>query len=348
MEFGLWTPLPHVIRQERRMEAALADLERGDGAHGPDLAFEFAVDAIQRAEHFGFVSTLLAQRYLGPDLEAWTLAAALAMKTKTIELMVAVHPGIMTPQVVAKQAASLDRVSQGRCAINIVNGHWVDEFNLFGNGTWIADPEARYRRMDEFIKVMRGLWTEPHLQIEGEYYQANLACALENKNQKVAVPEVGSIQVRPHRNHVPAIYAASRASSGKRVIAQHCDVWFAEYKPGYCNFEMNLEAIKRDVVDMTAVCTQAGRKLRFGLNPLVVCEDTMAAATSAADWIEDPNNKDRISNSLGAGLVGTPKLIAERICRLQEAGIDNLMLRFTPMEQGLERFGQEVIPLLRG
>jgi FMNH2-dependent dimethyl sulfone monooxygenase len=301
---------------------------------------------VRKAESYGFANTLIAQRYLGPDLEAWSLASALAPLTSTIELMVAVHPGMVTPQVVAKMAASLDRISGGRCAINIVNGHWVEEFNLFGNGAWLADADARYRRMDEFIRVLRMLWTEPDVVFRGEFFNVDLPASLENKAQKVVVPDAGDIQVKGFGQHAPAIYAASRSAPGKKTIAENCDVWFAEYKPGYANFEQNLEKIRNDVADMSDVCAKAGRKVGFGLNPLVVCEETMEKALALADAIEDPANKDRISNSLGAGLVGTPDVIAERILRLASVGITDLMLRFTPMQDGLDRFGQQVMPLL--
>ena len=346
MIFGLWTPVPHVIRTEERMTRALASHEDSSDAKG-DEAFDFAVDVIRQAESFGFDNTLIAQRFLGPDLEAWTLATALAMRTTSIEVMVAVHPGVVAPQVVAKMGATLDRISRGRCAINIVNGHWVEEFQLFSNGGWIADPETRYRRMEEYILVIKGLWSDPDFRFAGEFYQVDIPAALSNKKQRVSVPEEGRIQVKPFGRHTPPLYAASRAPTGKRIIAEHCDAWFAEYRPGYRNFEQNLQKISDDVSDMASVCERAGRRIGFGLNPLVVCESTMEKAIAVADFIEDPKNADRIANSLGAGLVGTPEVIAERIRKLENAGIDRLMLRFTPMSEGLQRFGAEVMPLLK-
>ncbi len=69
------------------MTRAIANHENNSDADG-DEAFDFAVDIIRQAEGFGFDNTLIAQRYLGPDLEAWTLATALAMRTSAIEVMV--------------------------------------------------------------------------------------------------------------------------------------------------------------------------------------------------------------------------------------------------------------------
>src|SRR5260370_24651921 len=114
MQFGIWTPLPHTIRPEPGMERATVELKSGRAGR-KDGSFEFACDVVRRADELGFDTTLIAERFLGPDLSAWVLASALAMVTKRIELMVAVHPGMVTPQVVAKMASSLDRISGGRC-----------------------------------------------------------------------------------------------------------------------------------------------------------------------------------------------------------------------------------------
>ena len=168
MQFGIWTPLPHTIRPEPEMDRAVTLLKAGEhGAGGQDEAFQFACDVIRRADELGFDTTLIAQRYLGPDLDAWVLATALAMVTKRIELMVAVHPGMITPQVVAKMGSSLDRISGGRFSINIVNGWWQEEFDLFSNGTWIGDAE-RYPRMGEFIQVLKGTLDRFRFQFRGQ------------------------------------------------------------------------------------------------------------------------------------------------------------------------------------
>ena len=52
-------------------------------------------------------------------------------------------------------------------------------------------------------------------------------------------------------------------------------------------------------------------------------------------------------NALGAGLVGTPQLLAERLRHYEKIGIDIMMTRFTPMKEGIETFGTNVIPLMR-
>jgi FMNH2-dependent dimethyl sulfone monooxygenase len=334
MRLGVWTPLPHTIRAEPAMDAGVRQVTTRGGEGLPDQSSRFALEVVRKAEALGFESTLIAERLLGPDLEAWILATALAAQTSSIEIMPAVHPGIVTPQVVAKMGASLDRISGGRFAINIVNGWFQQEFELFSNGAWIEASDARYRRMDEFVRVVKGLWTEDDFSLDGEFYRV--------KNATLPMKPVQ----RPH----PPIYTASRADSGKDVIARYCDVWFVLYAPDYRAFEQSFAAIRQDIAALTARARDFGRTLRYGMNAHVVCADTMAEAHARAEDLEQYGKRDRIASTaaraLGAGLVGTPELIAERMRRYEEIGVDLFLMHFHPMLEGLDTFATRVMPLL--
>jgi dimethylsulfone monooxygenase len=55
-----------------------------------------------------------------------------------------------------------------------------------------------------------------------------------------------------------------------------------------------------------------------------------------------------VSNrGLKAGLTGTPEQIAERIVEFEQAGVELLLLQFSPQLEEMERFAEEVIPLVR-
>ena len=334
MRFGVWTPLPHTIRPEPRMQQAIAELSTPGSGEGLDASYRFALDVVREAESAGFDSTLIAQRYLGPDLDAWMLSSALAAHTTTIEIMPAVHPGIVLPQLVAKFATSLDRISAGRAAVNIVNGWWADEFNMYGNGSWIADPAARGRRMSEFIAVLNGLWTENPFTFEGEFFTVKEA----------------RLPTAPRRRPHPPLYAASRSGPGKDIIARHCDVWFAAYKPGFRNFEENIAGIARDVAEMRQKAQSYGRELRFGLSTHLICRDSLGEAHAQADALEAYGATSRIALvpalALGAGLVGTPEVIIDRIERYCALGMELLMLHFHPMMEGLHTFIDRIMPKL--
>src|SRR5260370_9682953 len=147
------------------MEAGIHKVKTRAAEDASDKSFQFALDVVARAEALGFDITLIAERLLGPDLEAWMLAAALAARTKKIQIMPAVYPGMVTPQLVAKMGATLDRITGGRFAINVVNGWFQKEFELFSHGPWIESSDARSRRMDRFFRVSEGLASEGHFPI---------------------------------------------------------------------------------------------------------------------------------------------------------------------------------------
>lgn len=333
MRLGIWTPLPHTIRHEPAMLEGIRQVgTRGDAS--ADKSFQFALDVVSKGEALGFDITLIAERLLGPDLEAWMLTAALAARTKAIQVMPAVYPGMITPQLAAKMGATLDRITGGRFAINVVNGWYQKEFELFSNGGWIASSDARYDRMNEFVRVLKGLWSEDHFTFAGEYYRADDA----------------TLPQKPVRMPHPPIYTASRADSGKDVIAEHCDLWFVNYQPDYRRYEESFALIKKDVADLAQRAREFGRTLSFGMSAHVSCADTLAEAQARADELELYGQRDRVASTaargLGACLVGTPELIAARMRQYEEIGVELFLLNFHPMLEGLETFAKYVMPLL--
>ena len=335
LRFGVWTPLPHTTAPEPRMDAAVHELSAQGAGEGEDKSLRFVIDFLQKAERLGFDMTLIAARHLGPDLEAWTLASALAMQTSRMELMVAAHPGINTPQMVAKMGASLDRISGGRCCINVVNGWNEEEFETFGNGAWPNDEDERYQRMDEYVQVMRGLWIQDPFTFEGDFYRV--------KNS--------ALPLKTRRTPTIPLYAASRSAAGKETIARYCDHWFVPDKRDFRLYEETLALASDEMRKMNDRAAQLGRSIGYGMSAHIVCEKSVEAARTKAEVLEEHGRKARYNRSsisgLAAGLVGTPELIAERIARYEEHGLGLMLYQFNPMEEGLERFVAEVLPLLR-
>ena len=69
--------------------------------------------------------------------------------------------------------APLDRISNCGFAVNIVNGCWKREIEVCGNGVWLDRNDDRYIRMDEYMQVMKGLWTKDDFSFEGLYYNVD-------------------------------------------------------------------------------------------------------------------------------------------------------------------------------
>ena len=334
MQFGIWTPLPHTTAPEPRITQAIQDLTTAGQSDGVDRSLQFAIDMVRKAEAHGFITTLIAARHLGPDLEAWTLATALAMQTSTIEIMVAAHPGIIPAQMVAKMGASLDRISGGRLALNVVNGWNVEEFDTFGNGAWQLTEPDRYQRMDEFIQVVKGLWTEETFSFAGRFYKVSDS----------------NLPLKTVRQPNPPIYAASRNPEGKRTIAKYADTWFAPDLRDFRRYDETLALVRREIADLSQTAAGFGRKLGFGMSAHVVCAGTMEEAVARAVRLEAYGDLARYNKSavsgLGACLVGTPQLIAERICAYEQAGLDFILIQSNPMEEGLDQFLSDILPLV--
>ena len=337
MKFGIWTPLPHTIQHEERMLQGVRNLTtQGAGAGEEDPSFAFARDIVTRAEDYGFDVTLVAERLLGPDLESWVLASALAACTRRIELMVAVHAGgILSPAMVAKMGASLDRISGGRVSVNVINGWWQQELDQFGSQPWIEDPEARANRMSEFVDVISKMWQEPRVDYSGAYYSFTGA----------------ALPIRPVQAAGPRLYAAGRSHASRRIVTQKCDCWFAEYSHHYTEYEKNMVQLGGEIARMKEEAASHGRALDCGISVHVIVADTMEAAMEKAAALEAYGAQNTIAkiaaNAMGPGLIGTPEVIAERLSRYAALGVDLAMIKCSPMEEQLDRFATEVMPLLR-
>ena len=331
MRLGLWAPLPHTIRPEPEIDRALEELGTQGLGLPQDRSFRFVLDTVLRAEELGFDITLVAERLVARDLEAWTISSALAVLTKRITIMTAAHPGIIQPQMVAKLGASVDRLSGGRFAVNVIPGNRPHEFELYGNGAWLSDKQQRYQRMEEFIAALDGLWGQESYSLDGAFFKI----------------KDGRLATRTMTKPRPPIFAASGAELGKDVIARYCDTWFIAHAPGLAAYESNALAIAADIKDMRERAGRHGRSLGYGLSTYVICAPTMALAEAEAAELDQIPEATVAAKALGAGLVGTPQVIAERIRRYEDMGLDCLMLQFHPMREGLETFAREIMPLIR-
>ncbi|MDN4524777.1 LLM class flavin-dependent oxidoreductase [Fictibacillus fluitans] len=340
MRFGFWLPI---------FGGWLRNVE--DENMPP--TFDYAKQVIQSAEKWGFDTTLIAELYLndikGPEqdaLEAWTTAAGLAAVTEKIEIMTAVRPGFHNPAVTAKMAANIDRISGGRFTLNVVSAWWEEEAKQYG-GVFTAHDE-RYERTQEFIDVLKGLWTEETFNYKGKYYELS--------NTKLSPKPVQ----RPN----PVLYAGGESERGKQVISSSCDA--------YVMHGGTVEEIQAKVTDMKDRRAQTGKEplSSFGMAAYVICRDTEEEAQAELERITDVKEtsgyagfKDFTSKSqleqqiqlqdysvsnrgLRPNLIGTPEQIAKRIVEYEEAGLGLLLLQFSPQLEEMERFSKQIMPLL--
>ena len=317
-----------------------------------EATFEYNKRVARRAEQLGFDITLLAELNLNdikgataPVLECWTTAAALASVTEKVELMNAIRPGFRLPALTAKMAANIDHISGGRFSLNVVSAWWEQEMREYG-GTWVAHDE-RYARTREFIEIMRGMWTEEEFSYEGKYYKV----------------EKAHLSPKPISKPGPKIYAGGESEEAKQMISNFCDSYLMHGDPP--------ENARPKVDDMERRRLELGMEpMTYGIAGYVICRKNEAEVQAEIDRITNVKDaagyfgfKDFTTQSklerelslrdysvsnrgLRTGLTGTAEQIAERINEFRKAGVSIFLLQMSPMLEEIERFGEEVIPLL--
>src|ERR1700684_1892181 len=146
----------------------------GDGAYlGSDKGnrsadFSYLKQVAQAADRLGFAGALIP---VGAHCEdPWIVAAALATHTERLRFLAALRPGLATPTHWARQAAAIDRISNGRFLVNLVAGG--DAKELAGDGIFLSHDE-RYAQASEFLTVFRRLLDGETVSFAGEHVKVD-------------------------------------------------------------------------------------------------------------------------------------------------------------------------------
>lgn len=128
----------------------------------------------QIAERAGFEYALSQIRFTAGygaqnQHESVTISHALLAATEKLKVIAAILPGPWSPVLAAKQLATIDQFTNGRVAVNIVSGWFKGEFRAIGE-PWL-DHDERYRRSEEFIQALKGIWTQDNFSFHGDFYR---------------------------------------------------------------------------------------------------------------------------------------------------------------------------------
>jgi probable F420-dependent oxidoreductase len=136
-----------------------------------------------------------------PDM--WTSFAAMAAVTTKIKFVCGVYVlPIRNPIEVAKQAATLAILSQGRFALGAGTGWMKEEFDAYE-----VPFSGRGKRMDEMLEIMQGLWAGEMFEYHGEHF------------------DFPPIQVSPHSPYPVPLYFGGTAKVALRRAARVGDGW---------------------------------------------------------------------------------------------------------------------------
>ncbi|MDU4252348.1 FMNH2-dependent alkanesulfonate monooxygenase [Pseudomonas sp.] len=313
----------------------------------------------QAADSLGYYGVLIPTGRSCED--SWVVASALAPLTERLRYLVAIRPGIISPTVSARMAATLDRLSGGRLLINVVTGGDPDENR--GDGIHLSHAE-RYEVTDEFLRIWRRVLQGESVDFKGKHLQV--------ENAKALYP--------PIQKPYPPLYFGGSSAEAHDLAAEQVDVYLTWGEPP--------QAVAQKLADVREKAARQGRTVKFGIRLHVIVRETAEEAWQAADKLIANISDETIANAqksfarfdsegqrrmaalhggrrdqleiypnlwagvglvrggAGTALVGDPQQVAERIKEYADLGIDSFIFSGYPHLEEAYRFAELVFPLL--
>ena len=290
----------------------------------------------------------------GQNFEVYTWAAGLGALTKNSCVLATSHVPTMHPVLAAKQSTTIDHITNGRFALNIVCGWFRNEMELFGGG--LMEHDKAYDYAAEWLDVMIKLWTiDGEFNHEGEHFNV----------------QGGFHDPKPVQQPYPAIMNAGKSDKGRNFAAKYCDMAFIIPQ----NYD--LEDNRRVIEEYRRLAREEyGRSIQIWSYAYVVQRETEKQAREYLNYYATEKG-DRIAaaNLLNAGgggvkdnmeasayeellfhimagwrgfpLVGTSNQVAEGLKDLSDIGLDGCLLVWAEYQAGMQQFETETLPILK-
>lgn len=276
--------------------------------------------------------------------EAWALMAAFAGVTGRVRLgQMCTCMGYRNPAYLAKVAATVDAISEGRLEMGIGAGWYEHEWRAYGYGF----PRAgeRLAMLREGVEIMRQMWTTGRASLDGEHYQVDGALCFPQPLQGTSVPGSSA-------NGIPMWVAGGGEKKTLRIAAEYAD---------YTNFSGMPEEFSAKSAILEEHCRDLGRdfaQITRSANYNVVIGRDDAEVRDRLGWIRDhyasaglPDDvvESTVKSFEDGPLVGTPERIVETLRDLESRGMTYAITYFVEQAydlSGVELFEREVLPEL--
>ena len=288
----------------------------------------------------------------GTNFETYTWAAGLAQATQRACVFTTSHVPTVHPIMAAKQATTVDHISGGRFALNIVCGWFSPELEMYGAP--IMPHDTRYEYAAEWIEIIKLLWTrQEDFDYEGKFLRVKKGFAMP----------------KPLQTPFPPLMNAGSSGKGQHFAAKYCDMAFVTMDPSDLDkSRAHIEAYRRLARE------EYGRDIQVWCNAYVVQRETQK---EAEDYLHHyvvekgddaavetlvrvqgeqmqrllPQKLEQLKFSIKAGwggypLVGTADQIAARVETLSQLGISGLLLNWVDYIDGMRRWRKDVMPML--
>jgi FMNH2-dependent dimethyl sulfone monooxygenase len=312
---------------------------------------------VQAAELAGFDYQVPFGRWIGQGgetdfngaaLDFLASAAATAPITSTLGLFSTAHITFrFHPLHIAKFGATIDHISNGRWGLNVVSGYSKREMAAFGFKDPI-DHDVAYEMADEFVCLMKYLWSEEEpFDFEGKYYQSYGAF----------------LAPKPTRKPRPVLMSAGSSPVGLDFAIRNCD-WV------FC-LANDIEAYKARTAEIRAKAAGYNRNVRAATMCWVLADSTDALAKEKYDWISSQIDEGAVEafakslaetstaefykdaiNRLALGftspqIYGSYESVAEQLREHNEAGLESMLICFYDPQLGIHQMQDHIIPILK-
>lgn len=301
------------------------------GLYAPQVGVSFATikERAQLADRLGFHSLWFVDHMWSrgmPDLdhlEAWTLMAATAALTERVGIgTLVLCNSYRNPALLAKMAASLDNVSNGRLLLGLGAGWMDEEYRAYGYP--FPSTRVRIEQLEEAITLIKLMLSQPRATFQGKYYAVDDAV---NNPKPVQTP------------HPPILIGGAGEKRLLRVVAQHANIWNC---PNNAATELprKLEALKRhcDAIERDPAEIEISEQciVVLGRNDKDLREKTQFAKRTLG----------AIFDIEKTALRGTPEQLIEVIQARHRQGVSFFTMLFSDFNQPetLELFAEKVAP----
>lgn len=329
--------------------------------NGIEVTWDESLSLVRTADRLGleaFIPVCRWKGFGGPSefnhrsFETFTWAAGLAQATDNIVLFATTAVPSIHPVLAAKQAATIDHISNGRFGLNVVAGWNSDEVAMFGKTQ--LEHTARYDYANEWMSLVDRLWRETGVfDFDGEHINAR-ACYAEPK---------------PLRQPRPPVMSAGVSEAGRQFAARHADMNFI--------LAPNLDFARDTVVDVRRIANdQYQRDVEVWGNAAIFCGTTHAQAREYYEYvidergdrgaaanlldtfsaqsesqIDDPELRDAYLRNMMAGYSGFPVIgdadeVAEFLQAMSNCGLAGATLSWPDYAAGLAQLETEILPRL--
>lgn len=248
----------------------------------------------QAADRLGFGGVLIPTGRSCED--AWLVAASLIPVTQRLRFLVALRPGVISPTQAARQAATLDRLSNGRALFNLVTGGDPEE--LAGDGVFL-DHTERYAESAEFTRIWRRVLEGETVDYQGDYVQVRGA----------------RLMFKPVQQPRPPLWFGGSSPVAQDLAAEQVDVYLTWGEPP--------ALVKEKIEQVRAKAAAQGRRVRFGIRLHVIVRETNNEAWQAAERLISHLDDATIAKAQAA-LARTDSVGQQRMAALHQGRRDKL------------------------